>query len=130
MTSPAQLDPVSDTNDDIEDIVGVISTDDEDAYQRKIVDDWWGSVGPIASTVSPNVQLCLFLKCSEEGPVEISECQNGSVYLKYSDDIQGCCGTSIKIAFSCPGANDTLQTYTRIRSTAPQCEPYTINFGQ
>lgn len=130
MLSPKQLPPISDGDDNISDIEGVISTGDEDAYQRLVTDDWFGSVGPLVSTVAPNVQLCMFLECNSGGQITINDCTNGSVQLKYSDTRIGCCGTSVGIKFDCPGTDDSLQTFVRVRSTADQCEPYTLNFGQ
>ena len=42
----------------------------------------------------------------------------------------GCCGQVIDIDYECPGGDDSVQAYIRIRSTAPQCEPYTISTKQ
>lgn len=130
MTSPKQLEPISDTVDTSEVIEGVISTDDEDAYQRKIVDNS-GYLDPYASTSSPNVQLCMFLQCDDNDEITIKDC-NGAVGVDYSATRKGCCGPVVDIDYECPGINgdDTVQAFVRITSTAPQCEAYTITLKQ
>lgn len=131
MTSPQQLPPISDGEDALGKIEGVISTDDEDAYQRRITDDQGGFLDPYASTASPNVQLCMFLECdnNDADVIEITNC-NGAAPLDYSDTKKGCCGPVIDIDYECSGLDDHVQAFIRIRSTAPQCEAYTITTKQ
>ena len=130
MQSPQPLPPAEDTTDTLTDITGVISTDDEDAYQRLITDETGGFLDPTASTTAVNVQLCLFLECSAGKELTINECQEGSVAFNYSATKKGCCGTAIKVNYDCSGTTDDVQTYIRVLSTVPQCTAYTINVGQ
>ena len=130
MTSPKQLPEVSDGFDPDGKIQGILSTDDEDAYKYKITDDA-SPMAPYASTASPNVQLCMFLACDDGDDIDIQDCGSAAPE-DYSAKIRGCCGQVINVDFECPGINgdDTVQTYIRIRSTAPQCEAYTITTRQ
>jgi len=137
MTSPAQRPEIKDSIDELGKIDGILSADDEDAYKYKILDTG-GITGlaylePHASTIATNAQLCMFLECAEaesgDDPVDIQSC-GSAVQVDYSDRIRGCCGQLIDIDFECPGGDDSVQAYVRIRSTAPQCEAYSISTGQ
>ena len=129
MTSPQSLPTVSDEVDAPGKIEGVLSDDDEDAYKYLITDDTFGRAEPYASTASPNVQLCVFLECENtDEPVDIQSC-GASAPEDYSATQRGCCGQVIDIDYECDG-DDSVQTYVRIRSTAPQCEAYTISTKQ
>lgn len=132
MTSPKQLPEIADSVDEIGKIQGILSTDDEDAYKYKIKDTG-GITGlaflePYASSAAPNAQLCMFLECDLGGQIEIDDC--GAAVAVEDGARQGCCGSVIDIDYECPGGDDSVQAYIRIRATAPQCEPYTISTKQ
>lgn len=130
MLSPEPLPTLADSDDATYSVSGVMSSlDDEDTYQFAGKDTASGFLVPLVSTTAVNVQLCAFLSC-DNGTLENVKCKNGSVLENYSATMIGCCGQSIKIDYECKGVStDNVQVYMRLRSTAEQCEAYTINYS-
>lgn len=141
MDNPYYTGEISDRIDDQAQLTGVLSTDDVDVYSRVILDQVGGILKPTANTNAIDAELCVFLECVEKngnnwvyrGPLRNFKCEKGTLSNESTDALKGCCGSEIEISPSCsanPASSDNVRAYTRIRATAPQCQPYTIYTGQ
>lgn len=134
MTDPKKL---PDTNDGVEDqltVTGVLSADDEDAYEVYVADESGAFVVPAISTLATNVDLCVYIECFEVADtITDIDCGESGTAATYSNKIKGCCGTAPVIddygGCSIGGlGNDSVNAYFQIKNKTQQCVEYNIDY--
>lgn len=122
--------PFTDCDDTGGTVSGAVDSEDEDWYSYTAVDDGFCVVDPTVTVATGNVEVCLFLKCTDTDATEEITCPAGSTATTVGT-IEGCCGTSgFEIDFNCDGTGDeTATNFIRVKSAGQDsCETYSVGY--
>lgn len=113
---------------------------DQDWYVWHVTDELFADVDPRAGLSARPVgvpwELCLYFQC--DGDTDSVGCEgDGTPHSLVEGEIEGCCAvsteasTSITLAPSCDGLDDSGNVYVRIsrQSGTATCEGYTLTWG-
>lgn len=102
---------------------------DVDYYKLKMSDVSSGVTNADIQNKTAGVELCAFVKCAS-GTTTINGC-TGGVVTSGPIGMKGCCTTGISTAspdWNCPGINDSVEIYFRVKQTAATCKNYSFSY--
>jgi len=104
---------------------------DVDFYKVHAADTFGCVVNPHFSSTAPGLEVCVFVKCDNNGTTSVSGCGNGAAKTSDIGD-PGCCfatpGT-VDISLNCSGVNDSAELFVKVsQNGGDKCEPYQIDY--
>jgi hypothetical protein len=133
LESPRALPAITDSDaNPPHSVQGILSSaTDKDSYSFFGEDKVGALVGLTAKIDIPNAELCIFMKCKNGTPTNVSACSKGT---KATDPVAGpgCCGTTeVTPDYDCGGTfdNDSAEIEIHVKATAPMCQAYRVDYN-
>lgn len=105
---------------------------DVDYYRMTVTDKFGCSIDTDFESATSGPELCVFVKCTNGTTTHLKSCKSG--VQKTSDiGMLGCCSSLPGKAipdWDCGGItdNDSADMFIRVKQTANQCLPYTVDY--
>lgn len=131
-TLAKKLPDIDDCDSSATNVKGVMNGPiDVDFYQVHAADTFGCVVGPHVSSTAKGLEICVFVKCDNNGATSVSGCGNGAPKTSDIGD-PGCCFAtpgSVDISLSCSGINDSASLFFKVsQNGGDKCEPYEIDY--
>jgi hypothetical protein len=132
-TVAKQLPNQDDCDNGVKNVSGVLNgVVDVDFYKLTITDKFGCSIDSSFETPTSGVEMCVFLKCVNNNPIDLKGCGGGAATTDIG--MKGCCTKGPgkpSPNWSCSSGldfNDSANIFVRIKQSSSSCTPYTFSY--